>query len=146
MSIRKWNQWGVMSMRQWNQWDVMSIRKWNQWYVMSIRSAINEMSCQLESETNEMWCQLESEINEMWCQLESEINEMWFTTQMMWLEVRWRCFTMETAVVGRESRICEMAGAGYVRANLAPPVQRWFRVRVVETDVRKFLGNASAVC
>ena len=26
------------------------------------------------------------------------------------------CFTIETAVVGREARICETAGAGYVRA------------------------------
>ena len=26
------------------------------------------------------------------------------------------CFTIETAAVGREGRICETAGAGYVRA------------------------------
>ena len=26
------------------------------------------------------------------------------------------CFTIETAVVGRKGRICETAGAGYVRA------------------------------
>ena len=29
------------------------------------------------------------------------------------------CFTMETGVVGCEGRICETAGAGYVRATLA---------------------------
>ena len=29
------------------------------------------------------------------------------------------CFTIETAVVGREGRICETAVAGYVRAMLA---------------------------
>ena len=29
------------------------------------------------------------------------------------------CFTIETAVVGRESRICETAVAGYVRAMFA---------------------------
>ena len=30
------------------------------------------------------------------------------------------CFTIETAVVGRERRICETAVAGYVRATPAP--------------------------
>ena len=30
------------------------------------------------------------------------------------------CFTIETAVVGRKGRICETAGAGYVRAMSAP--------------------------
>ena len=30
------------------------------------------------------------------------------------------CFTIETAVVGRKGRICETAGAGYVRAMFAP--------------------------
>ena len=30
------------------------------------------------------------------------------------------CFTIETAAVGREGRICEAAGAGYVRAMSAP--------------------------
>ena len=30
------------------------------------------------------------------------------------------CFTMETAAVGREGRICETAVAGCVRAMLAP--------------------------
>ena len=29
------------------------------------------------------------------------------------------CFTIETAVVGRKGRICETAGAGYVRATPA---------------------------
>ena len=29
-------------------------------------------------------------------------------------------FTIETAVVGRKGRICETAGAGYVRAMFAP--------------------------
>ena len=29
------------------------------------------------------------------------------------------CFTIETAVVGRKGRICETAGAGYVRAMFA---------------------------
>ena len=29
------------------------------------------------------------------------------------------CFTIETGVVGREGRICEMAVAGYVRAMFA---------------------------
>ena len=29
------------------------------------------------------------------------------------------CFTMETAAVGCEGRICETAGAGYVRAMFA---------------------------
>ena len=29
------------------------------------------------------------------------------------------CFTIETAVVGRKSRICETAVAGYVRAMFA---------------------------
>ena len=30
------------------------------------------------------------------------------------------CFTIETAAVGREGKICETAGAGYVRAMSAP--------------------------
>ena len=30
------------------------------------------------------------------------------------------CFTIETAAVGREDRICETAGAGFVRAMSAP--------------------------
>ena len=42
-----------------------------------------------------------------------------FLTQSVRLEVRWhkvRCFTVGTAAVGWESRICETAVAGYVRA------------------------------
>ena len=54
------------------------------------------------------------------------------------------CFTVETAVLGRESRICQTAGAGYARAGLAI-------VRTVMATWRKpicgiLLGNATADC
>ena len=47
------------------------------------------------------------------------------------------CFTIETAVVGRKGRICETAGAGYVRAMFELCSRR--RVGVL-------LGNAIADC
>ena len=43
---------------------------------------------------------------------------MCLTEQMMWWEERWRA-KLETAAVGCEGRICETAGAGYVRAMFA---------------------------
>ena len=97
-----------------------------------LESEINEISLQLDSEINEVACQLESEINnEMSCHSDSEINEMACQSVVWWLNWcvlphkhvvgsktarKMLCFTIETAVVGREGRICQTAGAGYVRA------------------------------
>ena len=59
----------VMSIRKWNQWDVMSIRKWNQWDVVSIRKWNQRDGMSIGGVMAELAC---------------------FTTQTMWLKVRWR--------------------------------------------------------
>ena len=58
------------------------------------------------------------------------------------------CFTIETAAVGREGRICETAGAGYARAMSAPlPFGsvsiRWIQVCAVESHVRNTFGECN---
>ena len=58
------------------------------------------------------------------------------------------CFTIETAVVRRKGRICEMAVADLARAMLVPrsfgsAVKRWFRVCAVEINVRIIIGECS---
>ena len=58
----------------------------------------------------------ESEVSQMWSSLECEsgtdVAKSKMAREML-------CFTIETAVVGRKGRICETAGAGYVRAMFA---------------------------
>ena len=59
------------------------------------------------------------------------------------------CFTVETAVVGREGRICETAVAGYVRAVLAPRSFGNALCRAVESSAGNTIGDsgiASADC
>ena len=58
------------------------------------------------------------------------------------------CFTIETAAVGREGRICETAGAGYARAMPVPlPFGsvsiRWIQVCAVESNVRNIFGDCN---
>ena len=81
------------------------------------------MKCHVnaKAKSHEMSRRSDSEITEMSCRLESEINEMSCQLVMSWLNCAYHmlCFTIETAALARERKICKTAVAGYVRARLA---------------------------
>ena len=66
----------------------------------------------MDSEINHMGCQLDKGVMGWENESRNDVAESKTARKML-------CFTIETAVVGRKGRICETAGAGYVRAMFA---------------------------